>query len=191
MLEAIARAASEKGYARTSVTDIVTRAGVSRETFYEHFDDKADCFMAAFDAGVEMLLAAMRAAPADDDAPPIERLDRALGAYLDLIASQPDFARTFLIEVYAVGPEAVARRAELQQRFVQMVSELLELDDEPPGSPEAFACEAIVAATSSLVTSAVGADRAEELAGLKDPIIGLVGQLLEQRPPSRRRRARA
>ena len=56
MLEAMANATAEKGYVHTTVADVIKRAGVSRETFYEHFSDKEDCFIAAYDAGVEAVL---------------------------------------------------------------------------------------------------------------------------------------
>ena len=56
MLEAMAHAVAAKGYAATTVADVVGGAGVSRKTFYEHFQDKEDCFLAAFDAGVQVLV---------------------------------------------------------------------------------------------------------------------------------------
>src|SRR6059058_6194143 len=97
MLEAIANAVAEKGYASATVADVVSRAGVSRKTFYEHFRDKEECFLAAFDAGVDTLLEAITS----------QRRDSWLGlmrarsrAYLDMLASEPAFARTFLIEVF-------------------------------------------------------------------------------------------
>lgn len=92
MLAAMAAAAAAAGYVRTSVAEVLRRARVSRETFYEQFADKEDCFLAAYDTGVELTLA----------------------AYLRALADRPDFARTFLIEIYAVGPPALARRAQLQ-----------------------------------------------------------------------------
>src|SRR4051794_32391335 len=62
LIDAIAHVVAEKGYARTTVADVIERAGVSRKTFYEHFRDKETCFLAAYDTGVEVLLATMRAA---------------------------------------------------------------------------------------------------------------------------------
>ena len=49
------RAASELGYRETNVQDVIERAGVSRPTFYEHFANKEDCFLAAFDTSAERL----------------------------------------------------------------------------------------------------------------------------------------
>ena len=53
------QAVAEKGYARVVVADVIERAGVSRKTFYEQFSNKEDCFLAAYDAGVDGLLAAI------------------------------------------------------------------------------------------------------------------------------------
>jgi AcrR family transcriptional regulator len=167
MLLAMANAAAEKGYPHATVADVIAAAGVSRATFYEHFADKEDCFVAAFDAGVEIMLAAMEDTLAGAEGTPVERLDDVLAAYLGLLAAEPAFARVFLVEVYAAGPRAIERRAELQQRFVDSIAGVLETD-------ERFACEALVAAISSLVTSRIGSGRPEELAALRAPLVDLV-----------------
>jgi AcrR family transcriptional regulator len=167
MLAAIGEVAAEKGFAGATVADVIGRAGVSRATFYEHFADKEACFVAAFDAGVEVLLATLEDAFDDAGGTPIERLDRLLAVYLETLASEPAFARTFLVEVYAAGPRAIARRAELQGRFVDAFTEVLE-------TRERFACEALVASISALVTNMVGAGRGDELPELRAPFVDLV-----------------
>src|SRR3954471_9945682 len=103
MLAAMASAVGEKGYGAVAVADVIARAGVSRKTFYEHFDDKEECFLAAWEAGVEILFAAI--AHSQEGAPgPVERMRASLRAYLETLASEPAFARSFLIEVVAAGP---------------------------------------------------------------------------------------
>lgn len=171
MLEAMASATAEKGYVHTTVTDVVKRAGVSRETFYEQFSGKEDCFIAAFDAGVEGLLGTIADTLAGDGGvDPFERLDRVLATYLAAVAAEPEFARTFLVEVYAAGPRAIERRATLQQRFVTAIAAVFGIG---PGDADWFACEALVAATSSLVTARIGAGRPEQLAELRAPMVEL------------------
>jgi AcrR family transcriptional regulator len=173
MLTAMGAAIGEKGYAATSVADVIRGAGVSRETFYEHFANKEACFLAAFDAGVDSLATTMRSALGDEGDEPLERLDRAVGAYLDALAHGPAFARAFLIEVYAAGPDAIARRMELQQRFVDTVAGVLHAQTED----DRFACEALVAALGAMVTGRVAAGNAAALPQLREPIMGLVGRL--------------
>src|SRR3954470_1905995 len=56
MLEATARAVASKGYAKTTVADIVALAGVSRTTFYGHFADKEECFLETYAAGAHALV---------------------------------------------------------------------------------------------------------------------------------------
>src|SRR3954452_16599761 len=56
LLFSVAQAVAEKGYAATTVADVVERASVSRRTFYEQFDSMEDCFLAAFNMGVEIVL---------------------------------------------------------------------------------------------------------------------------------------
>mgnify|MGYP002401464779 CR=1 FL=1 len=106
-------AASEKGYAVLTIADLVERAGVSRRTFYEHFSDKEACFLAAYDTGVEILLARMR------DEVKLKGGDwrswarASIESYLEILDAEPDFAWALHVEVFAAGPPAHARRAEI------------------------------------------------------------------------------
>jgi AcrR family transcriptional regulator len=114
ILFAIVQAAAEKGYGATTVADVVARAGVSRRTFYEHFSSKEDCFLNAYDTGVEIVLGRMREAAAGvdtDDWRAVMRSD--LEAYLAMLAEQPEFAWSLHIEVLAAGHAALERRAAI------------------------------------------------------------------------------
>src|SRR5215208_2116777 len=95
MLGAMAQAVAVNTYGGTTVADVVAGAGVSRKTFYEHFRDKEECFLAAFDGGVERLLGAIVEAEADEDGW-IPRMRARVRAYLVTLADNPAFARTFL-----------------------------------------------------------------------------------------------
>jgi AcrR family transcriptional regulator len=175
MLLALASAMTEKGYVGTSVADVLKRAGVSRETFYQQFSSKLDCFMSAFDVAGEMLFGQLdQAANATEGAgTPLERFDHALEAYLDLLAEQPAFARVFLVEVYAAGPDALARRTALQDRIVDRTAELLGARTDE----DRFACQMLVAATSSMITGPVIAQDGDALRGLRPKIVDFVRRL--------------
>ena len=123
LLEAMAQCVAERGYAATTVAQVVARAGVSRKTFYEHFADKRACFLAAWEVGTEILLEQVLAAGADAGGWRA-RLRAGVGAYLDVLAAEPEFARSFLIEVLSVGEEALARRAEINERFAEILGEI-------------------------------------------------------------------
>jgi AcrR family transcriptional regulator len=169
MLRAMAEAVSELGYANTPVAEVLRRAGVSRETFYEQFANKEDCFLAAYDASATKLLEAMGTARDSEPsaASAEDRLARALARYLAALASEPALARTFLVEVYAAGPAALARRVEVQARFV----EALTLQLRANGERQRFACEAIVATASALATQRVCAGRAAHMQELERPLL--------------------
>src|SRR3954452_4843265 len=119
LLDAMARVVAAKGFGATSVADVIARAGVSRKTFYVHFRDKLDCFLAAYDLGVEVLLATVRAA-GEDETDPIAVARARTRAYLATLSSEPDFARTFLLEVSAAGPEALERRRAVHRQFASL-----------------------------------------------------------------------
>src|SRR6478752_5914676 len=57
ILAAMIRVVGSKGYRETSVADVIEEAGTSRTTFYKHFEDKHECFLAAYDMLVEQVFA--------------------------------------------------------------------------------------------------------------------------------------
>ncbi len=169
MLAAIAQGVAVKGFANVTVADVISRAGVSRETFYEQFADKEECFLAVLEAGASGLLEILQTSLSPPAADPIVRMERVLSAYFDAVASEPELARVFLVDAYGAGPRAIDRRVELQTRFVEVVAEVVGAS----GEQERFACEALVAAISSMVTVRVAAGRLDQLPELRAAIVEL------------------
>lgn len=122
LLEAMAACVAEQGYATTTVAHVIARAGVSRKTFYEHFSDKHACFLAAWEAGFEILLAHVVEA-VEQAATWQDQLRDGAVAYLEVLALEPAFARSFLIEVLGAGEDALARRAETIRRFAGVITD--------------------------------------------------------------------
>jgi len=174
MLRAMASAVAERGYARTTVAEVIRRAGVSRATFYEQFSDKDECFLAAHELAVQIVLAAVGEALAAAPDDPVDQIDRFLAAYLEILASEPHFAHTFLIEIYGAGPVALQRRMATQQLFTQAVAQTFGASTDD----ERFACETMVAAVSGLVTTRIGVGETRELPSLHGPLMDLVERLL-------------
>lgn len=168
----MAEACGERGYVATSVADVLKRAGVSRETFYERFGSKLDCFLAALDF-VGSVLVGELATAVGGDGDNVERFERALVVYLTTLADHPSYARLFLVEAHAAGVEALARRAALQSDLVTALAALLEAD----GDADRFACQVVVAAVSSMVTVPLVTGDRSALLALAGPIVDHVKRL--------------
>src|SRR5918997_5995814 len=123
LLEAVGRAVADKGYAGATIDDIVRGAGVSKKTFYEHFRDKLDCFLAAYEAASDELLARLREAQAAREGW-LERTRAGIAAYLRWLAAEPALARVFLIEVAAAGPVAAERRERIRDRYADLLRDV-------------------------------------------------------------------
>src|SRR5512133_2212718 len=168
----MAEVVGTKGYGPVAVADVIARAGVSRKTFYEHFDNKEECFLAAYDAGVEVMLDAIDAA-IRDAAPggPLAISRAGTARYLETLAANPAFAHTFLIEVLAAGPQALERRAAVHARCAD---QLAAIERAARGSraqlaPHAF--RACVGAIHELVTDHVLRRGAQTLPELVDALV--------------------
>jgi AcrR family transcriptional regulator len=187
LLAAMAEVVGTKGYGPVAVADAIARAGVSRKTFYEHFDNKEECFLAAYDAGVEAMLDAIDAA-IRDAAPggPVAIARAGTARYLETLAANPAFARTFLIEVLAAGPRALERRAAVHARFAEQLAAIHRAARGAASSdPPAHVFRAAVGAIHELVTDHVLRRGAETLPELLDALVEVEQSLLlRPAPPS-------
>lgn len=182
MIGAMIEAVAEKGYTKTTVGDVLKRAGVSRATFYEQFDDKADCFDATYRAVTDMLSQLMDAAvaslPTDSDDPLIV-IDTLIRGYLDLMRQSPNLAKVFLVEVYATGPEGIARRRATLDKFVDLLSTFLA--DVPVGGTPAerqFTIRTLVVTLVALATEATAAGEVDRIGELHEPYLGFIARVL-------------
>lgn len=117
LIAAILNAVADLGYLETNVQDVIDRAGVSRPTFYEHFSNKEDCFLAAFDTSAERLRRKIDSAAHKGGAVWRDRVRYALETLLRFAAREPDTARTMVVEARAASATAVRRRVELLDHF--------------------------------------------------------------------------
>lgn len=122
ILAAVADVSSSSSYANMSVEDIIGAAGISRRTFYEHFKNKHEAFLAAYDEAAERLLAAVEAAQLAAKGFS-NRVRAGIETFLTLLAADPAFARMCIVEVMAAGPEAVARRNKAMRSFGRMIEQ--------------------------------------------------------------------
>src|SRR5258708_6840929 len=133
---AIADSVAAKGYAATSVADIIALAGVSRKTFYEHFADKEACFLAAYDAGAEAIYEAIIAA-VDGLSSWEEILDSVLATWLEFLEADIAFTRAYMIEFWGAGDAARERWKNRRDRTGGLLKALHERirDADPTVTP--------------------------------------------------------
>ena len=183
LLQAATDEVAERGYVNTTVAHIISRAGVSRATFYELFADREACFQAAYEANANLVAAVMEAeldrVRSTRGEAPLDRLDRVLHAYLVALRDAPTLARVFLVEVYAAGPEAIEQRRASLERFVDIVAETHRGETGILGArrDQRFAAQALVGSVSFMVTNAVAAGETDGLVDLHKPLMRLAAQI--------------
>ena len=122
IIDSMVSAVADRGYGETRVVDVVERAGVSRATFYDLFDDLEDCFLATYDhVSARVLETATAGFNERPDAAWPERVRAATAAVLELYASWPEGARFATVEVLAAGPNALLRRDGAMRRLAELV----------------------------------------------------------------------
>jgi len=179
LMAGIAATVAEKGYAETTIADIVKHAGTSRRRFYEHFEDKQQCYLAAYKRAVEYLLSQMAAAipPTNDWR---ELCQATVHQYLAILGVEPEFARAFLVEVTRDGEAALDERDEVHQQFagfIQAIHALARSQDARVTSIPDTVFVAIVAAINDIVVSYVRKGRVGDLLELEETVVLLVSGL--------------
>lgn len=175
ILQAMTEVVSEKGYAATTVADVIGRAGVSRNPFYQLFEDKEDCYLAAYKRTAGQLYDMVTAAAASEDHW-LERLRCSLRTYLGAYAASPAFARAFSVEIGGAGARVAEHRRSVLGRYVELLQAIaLDIRSErpelPPLSDELLL--AVVGGADELVVDAVRRGRATRLGELEQTLLTL------------------
>ncbi|WP_239024270.1 TetR/AcrR family transcriptional regulator [Ramlibacter humi] len=172
LLEGMARAVAAKGYAATTIADIVREASVSRRTFYEHFGGKNECLIALYEAASRNALKVLRSA-IDPARPWPAQVEQALGAYLQCLASNPILMRTLYVEILSLGPEGLASRRRVNQEIADFMLGVVN----GAGAGHAVTPQmamAVVGGINELVLEAIEQDRVAQLGELVGPAAQLV-----------------
>lgn len=164
LLAAMVASCEARGFEATAVADLLEISGVSRATFYEHFEDKTGCFAAAVE---EILSAGTRAIShrLEGEGSAERRARAALEAFVDLTVAQPAAARTCLVEAYAAGDPGVAPVGRTVDQVSRLGLGVLEQMPDRQGMPEVLA-RAIVGGLYRVLYDRLQSGREAELPGL-------------------------
>jgi AcrR family transcriptional regulator len=165
MVEAVAR----HGFAGTTLRELVALAGVSRTTFYEHFENKQDCFLATFDAIVaELEVRVGEAYRSGGDFR--DRLVAGLGAFMEIAVEEPAAASLAAVDSLTLGAAGVAHRQRAAEAFEALVQQSF---DHSPSNREVSATtvRAIVAGIRGVTYRRLRGGLAEELPGTVDELV--------------------
>jgi AcrR family transcriptional regulator len=181
LLEGMARAVANKGYAATTIADIVREAGVSRRTFYEHFEGKAECLVALFEAASHNALKVLRSA-IDPSHPWQTQVEHALAAYLEGMAANPLLLRTLYVEILGLGLVGLAARRRVNQEIAGFMLSVVNGGGRrgAPLSPQM--AMAVVGGINELVLECIEQDRVDRLVELVGPAAQLVRAATGERP---------
>jgi AcrR family transcriptional regulator len=174
MLAATVEAVEDVGYARLTVAQVIGRARVSRKTFYDLFDDREDCFLAAFDQAIgqlEDLVSEAYLAETNWR----EGIRSGLLALLRFMDDEPGLARMCIVEALGAGPRVLQRRAEI----LEQVKVVIDQGREVAGARIARATEESPEVTAEGVIGAVFAVlHTRLLARGREPFSALLGPLM-------------
>jgi AcrR family transcriptional regulator len=169
MRRAMSESVGAVGYNKTTVAEVLRRAGVSRETFYAQYKDKHDCFLVAFDSAVNVVLDELTDSAArarSDGETTDEVLSLLLRSFLEFVASEPDISRMYYVEVYAAGQDAIELRAASQARAVDAMLGAIEVPDE-----KRFVVQATMASIGAIIQQFVSLGQTEQVVHLHDPLL--------------------
>jgi AcrR family transcriptional regulator len=170
LLNAVVEAVVEHGYNATTIAQLIEAASVSRRTFYEHFSDKEECFLAAYEMIVAHVRDSLREAEAQPEWP--DRVRAELRVLLGVFAADPTVARFLLLEALAAGGPVAERHRAILRCFASLMR------PDPQAAADALAEareQALVGGISTLVVRRLkageGASLAELIPGLQELVL--------------------
>lgn len=182
LLEGMAHAVAIKGYAATTIADIVREAAVSRRTFYEYFSTKGDCLIALYTAASHNALDVLRNAidPSHDWH---EQVEIAMKAYFDCLAQNPVLMRTLFIEILGLGPDGLAARRRVNEEIADFMLKVINAHASAPQRREPLSAEmamAVVGGINELILQAIEQDRVGDLRKLTASAIQLINAVTRE-----------
>ncbi|HKI66754.1 MAG TPA: TetR/AcrR family transcriptional regulator [Solirubrobacterales bacterium] len=164
MLLATAELVAERGYQKTTIELIAKTARVALVTFYEHFANKEECFLAAFDENVAAA-GEVFAELLDPEQPWVDQISTGLEVLLEMVVREQARAKLCIVEAQAAGTESLARYQSMLERVAPKLREGRELNPRASRLPDGLEV-AIAGGLMWLVHQRLVSDRVDDLKGL-------------------------
>jgi AcrR family transcriptional regulator len=170
------------GYADATAEAIAREAGMSKATFYEHFDNKEDCIVALHDDATSAVLEAMRRTGEEHGGDTAGRVRAVIHTFLEVLAAFPDEAQTLLVEIIGAGPRAMEHRDRVLHEYATYVDDVNREDAQRGGVPrfasphDAFA---IVGAVVELASRQIRTGEPDDIRDLEPVVERLILGLLQ------------
>jgi len=152
LLRAMGQCVSERGYAATTIGDVVRVARTSRTVFYRHFVDKEQCFLETYEEMTRSRIAASLAAAAAVEGWR-KKLEAGISAYFHWMAEHPEVAVTTVVEVHRAGRAALEARSRALAEWARSLKGVAALatEDGYPIALDDAACLAILLTAEAFV----------------------------------------
>jgi len=169
MLAAAVEAVEEVGYARMTVAQVISRARVSRKTFYDVFTDREDCFLAAFEQALGQATSIAQEAYAQESSWR-DGVRAALARVLMFMDEEPGLAKLCIVEALGAGERVLERRAQVLEQLAEVIDRGRAATNATREPPEVTA-EGVVGAIFAVLHTRV-------LEQGKEPLTALLGSLM-------------
>lgn len=177
---------AQRGYAATTITDIVKNARVSRQAFYEIFSSKEECFLAAEALGRQALQVEIQAVSTPTVSCADQWVRRFIRAYLALCREEPEFSRAWAVEFPSASPLTLQQRNAFFEQLARALQQghqtLRQHQAQPAPALPALFYDLAVGGAYEMVYRRIAQQQFEQLALLEDVLVQFVLHTLGERP---------
>ncbi len=172
MLAGMGASCVELGGPNVTVAHVVARSGVSRRTFYEVFEDREDCFLAAFDDALSRALHGI-SDTYDVRAKWVDRVRTSLTALLEFLEREPVLGRLLIVESVGVGAKVVRRRAWVLAQVTAVIDEGRR-ETRAGAELSPLTAEGVVGGVLAVLHSRLSSDGSGSLLELRSQLMGMI-----------------
>jgi AcrR family transcriptional regulator len=169
LLAGLATVLESKTLAELYADDIVRTAGVSKRTFYQHFKNKQECFLALYEENSAYIMTTLLHATQDESLSMVERVERGAEVYLAAMQAQAPLMKRLYIDILTLGSEGLAARRRVIGMFALLITDMYSKEQQRlpslPDIPEVM-LTGIIAGLNELILYRIEDGKADELTEL-------------------------